>query len=146
MQKSRPILRPAGSIKTYNVIAYRIHALKYKCLFYLSKSFSEKPLIHMGNDEDECRKSPHITKQIIRIFYQKETKSDIKRQYGTIQDKSRHCALPRYYLCIVNETHHRVTQSLTEDKFTIRRAKKKTPWNSVSSVVQKKEIINQKSK
>ena len=44
---------------------------------------------------------PHSTKRIIRIFYQKETKSDIKRQIGTIRDKSRHCAWARYYLCII---------------------------------------------
>ena len=84
----------------------------------------------------------HSTKELTMIFTEKRTFPDNNGQMRTIPDKYGHCAWARYYLCIVNETHHRVTQSLTEDKFTIRRAKKKTPWDSVSSVVLKTLTFN----
>ena len=48
-------------------------------------------------------------KQFIKILYQKETKSDIKRQIGTIADKNGHCALSMYYLCIVNPEDNTIT-------------------------------------
>ena len=77
-------------------------------LWFLSSDFPKK------REKDytiKIRNFPHSTKQTIRIFYQKETKSDIKRQIGTIRDKSRHCAWARCYLCI---TSPRITRMNTD--------------------------------
>ena len=39
----------------------------------------------------KIRNFPESANDFVWIIYQKETKSDIKRQFGTIRDKSRHC-------------------------------------------------------